>query len=59
MSLQQFCNERAAAICCVQGLNAVHFAGKFYTVVTGSSEKRWEKMEDRLGTAIKSFQLLF
>ena len=31
--------------------------GKFYTIATGASDRRWPKMEDKLKTVIKSFQL--
>ncbi|XP_023904788.1 psbP-like protein 1, chloroplastic isoform X2 [Quercus suber] len=31
--------------------------GKFYTLTTGASERRWEKMKDKLHTVIDSFQL--
>lgn len=30
---------------------------KFYAVVTGANKKRWPKMEGKLKTVIKSFQL--
>eukprot|EP00195_Chlamydomonas_chlamydogama_P000819 CAMPEP_0202920016 /NCGR_PEP_ID=MMETSP1392-20130828/76635_1 /ASSEMBLY_ACC=CAM_ASM_000868 /TAXON_ID=225041 /ORGANISM="Chlamydomonas chlamydogama, Strain SAG 11-48b" /LENGTH=227 /DNA_ID=CAMNT_0049613493 /DNA_START=47 /DNA_END=730 /DNA_ORIENTATION=+ len=33
--------------------------GKLYTLTTGSSEKRWSKMKDRLQTSVRSFSLLF
>jgi len=29
--------------------------GKFYTIVSGSNERRWGKMNNKLGTVIKSF----
>ncbi|XP_073126955.1 psbP-like protein 1, chloroplastic isoform X1 [Henckelia pumila] len=31
--------------------------GKFYTLTTGSNERRWEKMKDRLKTVVESFQI--
>ncbi|KAL7119209.1 hypothetical protein ACP275_02G049700 [Erythranthe tilingii] len=31
--------------------------GKFYTVTTGSNERRWDKMKDRLKTVVESFQI--
>ena len=34
-------------------------AGKFYTLTTGASERRWGKMKDRLQGTIKSFSILF
>lgn len=30
-------------------------AGNFYTLVTGSNERRWNKMQDKLNTIIDSF----
>lgn len=31
--------------------------GKFYTLTTGSNERRWEKMKERLHTVVDSFQI--
>lgn len=31
--------------------------GKFYTLTTGSNERRWEKMKDKLHTIVDSFKL--
>lgn len=31
--------------------------GKFYTLVTGSNEKRWSKMADKVGVVVKSFEV--
>ncbi|KAF9596586.1 hypothetical protein IFM89_012709 [Coptis chinensis] len=31
--------------------------GKFYTLTTGSNERRWEKMKDKLNTVIDSFKI--
>ncbi|KAI4351106.1 hypothetical protein L6164_005491 [Bauhinia variegata] len=31
--------------------------GKFYTLTTGSKERRWDKMKDRLQTVIESFRI--
>lgn len=31
--------------------------GKFYTLTTGSNERRWDKMKDRLKTVVESFQI--
>ena len=33
--------------------------GKFYTLTTGSSERRWNKMKDRLQTTIDSFNVYY
>lgn len=33
------------------------FAGKFYTLVTGSNDNRWGKMKERLVEVVKSFQV--
>lgn len=33
--------------------------GKLYTLTTGSSERRWGKMKDKLNNTIKSFTILF
>jgi|TARA_B100001142_G_C14210561_1_gene607437 photosystem II oxygen-evolving enhancer protein 2 len=33
--------------------------GKFYTLTTGSSERRWPKMKDRLQTVIDSFNVYY
>lgn len=33
--------------------------GKFYTLVTGANEKRWNKMKDKLQTVVDSFQLIY
>ena len=33
--------------------------GKFYTLTTGSSERRWAKMKDRLQTTIDSFNVYY
>uniref|UniRef100_A0A0F7GY54 PsbP-like protein 1 n=1 Tax=Cypripedium formosanum TaxID=53042 RepID=A0A0F7GY54_9ASPA len=32
--------------------------GKFYTLTTGASERRWEKMKDRLHTVVDSFKIV-
>ncbi|CAD7700879.1 unnamed protein product [Ostreobium quekettii] len=32
--------------------------GRFYTLATGASQRRWSKMEDALKTVVKSFQLI-
>ena len=32
--------------------------GKFYTLTTGASAKRWDKMKDRLYRTVKSFELI-
>ncbi|KXZ55953.1 hypothetical protein GPECTOR_2g1504 [Gonium pectorale] len=32
--------------------------GTFYTLTTGSNERRWDKMKDKLSTTVRSFQLL-
>ena len=32
--------------------------GKFYTLTTGCSERRWGKMKEKLETTIKSFSLV-
>lgn len=32
--------------------------GTFYALTTGASERRWKKMEDRLRTVTKSFQVV-
>eukprot|EP00877_Chromochloris_zofingiensis_P012266 jgi/Chrzof1/7293/Cz02g18040.t1_PSBPL[v5.2] len=32
--------------------------GKFYTLVTGAGEKRWNKMKDRLQTIVRSFSFI-
>jgi photosystem II oxygen-evolving enhancer protein 2 len=32
--------------------------GKFYTLTTGASERRWGKMKDRLTRTAKSFELI-
>jgi hypothetical protein len=34
-------------------------AGRLYTLTCGSSERRWNKMGDRLKGTIASFNLLF
>ncbi|VAI00513.1 unnamed protein product [Triticum turgidum subsp. durum] len=31
--------------------------GKFYTLATGASERRWDKMKDRLHTIVDSFKI--
>lgn len=31
--------------------------GNFYTLITGSSERRWGKMKDKLNTTVRSFSL--
>jgi photosystem II oxygen-evolving enhancer protein 2 len=31
--------------------------GKFYTLVTGSNEKRWGKMSNKIKTVVKSFEV--
>ncbi|CAN6442499.1 unnamed protein product [Victoria cruziana] len=31
--------------------------GKFYTLTTGSNERRWEKMKDKLHTVVDSFKI--
>ncbi len=31
--------------------------GKFYTLTTGSNERRWDKMRDKLNTIVKSFEV--
>jgi photosystem II oxygen-evolving enhancer protein 2 len=33
--------------------------GKFYTLTTGSSERRWPKMKDRLQVTIDSFNVYY
>jgi hypothetical protein len=33
-------------------------AGKFYTLTTGSNEKRWGKMKEKLNTTTKSFSFI-
>lgn len=33
-------------------------AGTFYTLTTGSNERRWSKMKDKLQTCVRSFQLV-
>lgn len=33
--------------------------GKFYTLTTGSSERRWPKIEDKLKGTVKSFEILY
>jgi photosystem II oxygen-evolving enhancer protein 2 len=33
--------------------------GKFYTLTTGSSERRWAKMKDRLQTTVDSFNVYY
>lgn len=37
----------------------VHLTGNFYTLTTGSNEKRWNRVKDRLETTVRSFSLLF
>ncbi len=37
---------------------AVLPAGTFYTLTTGSNERRWDRMKDKLQTTVRSFQLL-
>lgn len=32
--------------------------GKFYTLSTGSNERRWGKMKDKLNTVVRSFQFV-
>lgn len=32
--------------------------GRFYTLTTGSNERRWPKMKDKLNTTIRSFTLI-
>lgn len=32
-------------------------AGKFYTLLTGANERRWEKMKDKVSTTWKSFEV--
>lgn len=40
-------------------LGAIAIAnGKFYTLTTGSNERRWEKMKDRLHTVVDSFKIV-
>ncbi len=34
------------------------FAGKFYTLTTGANKKRWDKVQDKLKTVVKSFELI-
>lgn len=33
------------------------FAGKFYTLLTGSNEKRWGKMQERAKLVVQSFSV--
>lgn len=33
-------------------------AGKFYTLTTGSNERRWNKMKTNLTTVVRSFTLI-
>jgi photosystem II oxygen-evolving enhancer protein 2 len=33
--------------------------GKFYTLTTGSSEKRWKKMKERLLATVGSFSVYY
>jgi PsbP len=44
----------------LSGLNCVSvvLAGKFYTLVTGANEKRWDKVKDTLETVVKSFTVV-
>lgn len=32
--------------------------GTFYTLTTGSNERRWGKMKEKLETTVKSFSLI-
>ncbi|CAK7325625.1 unnamed protein product [Dovyalis caffra] len=38
--------------------NASGTSGKFYTLTTGSNERRWEKMKDKLQTIVDSFEIV-
>jgi photosystem II oxygen-evolving enhancer protein 2 len=33
--------------------------GKFYTLTTGASEKRWSKIKDRLAATVGSFTVYY
>lgn len=50
------CRSSASALTAPACLPALLLpAGKFYTLLTGSNEKRWSRMQDKVKLVVQSF----